>query len=663
MSLNKHNFLLYLSAMIVLALPIFMFWYTGGSQLNSTETLVIINNDAEDSWDLSDENTLLNENQIALTQFIPLELNHEDAWFSASPDSARNSSESHHSVFTLRQVETSKSEKSPNGRSSHRQKGDDRYEKLADTMAKARKAARQKKYDLAERLYRSILLEYPNHQGAGINLGLMLKKRKRYDDAIHVLKNTSAIASGRRKGKALALLADTYSDAGQAEVAIPLFKKAIEFRPSHALTWLNLAEAQSRSQQPWYISSSSYRRALSLAPKNLKTRLKAVEFELNALNPEGALAYLNDKRAKGSNKQIHWYKSWAHILAGKEQAAVENLEWLMKHEKKIEKLAFYKSIIQVIDTDSYTKELFLELKLETQHAIDRGDDLFREERKLLLLIAALKAQKNNALDIDLVSLEKLVLPDIKSDDDLSKEMQKANNTGHLYGHYFALNWARLNANRHPHEALELMESILTNPVKFHAISKEMLLLSMNLGNKDKAISIAEKSISMLEDMIDHDSYYSKNSNLETSLIINYASTYLHFDMLRNALTVLLPLSKRYPDNVEVKHVLAKILLNQNRQIEAVELLSSISEKQRNQSILYDLALALSQVNQLKEANIILESLTESQSTHIPTRLLLANNLCSLKQYAACHKQAALVLKLDRGNEQAIKIQRLAASEV
>lgn len=201
-------------------------------------------------------------------------------------------------------------------------------------LASALAAANQGDVTSAERIYRALLNANPNHQAAAINLGLLLKKAERYDEALAILTPMSSRATGKRKGKVLALLADTYGRLGHHTKSAELFQKSIEYRPSHKLSWINLAKAQQMAGKPWRLVSKTFRQAVALDPNKTRTRLRAAEYEFLALNPKRTIKLIKEKYSRLSSRELaRSLLAWSYLLQGKNKKSQVHFNWLVQHGK------------------------------------------------------------------------------------------------------------------------------------------------------------------------------------------------------------------------------------------------------------------------------------------------------------------------------------------
>lgn len=195
-------------------------------------------------------------------------------------------------------------------------------------------AAKRGDIDSAERSYRELLAYNPNHQAAGINLGLLLKKAGRYEEALAVLTPMVDRATGRRKGKTLALLADTYGHLNNYSMAAELFQKSIEYRPSHKLSWINLAKAQQAAGLPWKQVSKTYSQAVSMDPKRVTTRLAAAEYEFASLNAKQAIKLITEQYKRMSRvERARELLVWSYLALNKYKKASVHVNWLIQNGK------------------------------------------------------------------------------------------------------------------------------------------------------------------------------------------------------------------------------------------------------------------------------------------------------------------------------------------
>ncbi len=198
--------------------------------------------------------------------------------------------------------------------------------------------------------FQNILKKQPNHQASIVNLGLLYLQQKLYQQAADLFDNGLGFASGSHKAKMYAGYGDAKLALGFKKEAIKAYKKSIEYRPTHSLTWRKLARAEKASNEPINIVILSYQKALALSPKNnslhtefanylfskmkysLVTKLlrKSLIQSKASINERLLLvvSYTERNRSANARKQLNYLKT--HTTRKFHKAQVKGLELFLK---------------------------------------------------------------------------------------------------------------------------------------------------------------------------------------------------------------------------------------------------------------------------------------------------------------------------------------------
>jgi len=185
--------------------------------------------------------------------------------------------------------------------------------------------------------YQAHIELYPNHQSATLNLGLLLKKAKSYEKAVVILTKAVDISSGRKKAKALALLAASQQQLGNKKVAEEHYSKSIEYRPNHAATWLKLANIMAELNRPREEVEKTFKRAIALDKKQLNAWLKFGKYALQ--NGKFSLAENTLTRAlhlSSEHQDVRLQLAWALSEKSNWQAAKQHWSWLQHQSTSFE---------------------------------------------------------------------------------------------------------------------------------------------------------------------------------------------------------------------------------------------------------------------------------------------------------------------------------------
>lgn len=147
----------------------------------------------------------------------------------------------------------------------------------------------------AKNTYREILSLNINHQVASVNLAVLSLRSGDCKTASHAINHAVEVSRGSRLAKALSMQGYCLSKEEKFDEAMAAFKRSIEFRPSHSLTWKRLAHAQEKSNLSSEIVLTTLNRALALDPKNNALRLSVAKFQHERLDFRGSINTLKEK--------------------------------------------------------------------------------------------------------------------------------------------------------------------------------------------------------------------------------------------------------------------------------------------------------------------------------------------------------------------------------
>jgi len=179
--------------------------------------------------------------------------------------------------------------------------------------------------------YKKILARNPNHQISAINIALLSKRTQGCELAKKHIEHAVAISRGSRLAKALSLQGSCLIEQKQYDLAIEKLERAIEFRPDHSIIWQKLARAQNLALQPINQVFTTYSRALSLAPNNNDLRLKLAKLQHQHLDFN---ASINTLKNKYSRIRTHYYAqellAWNYLELGKNNNAKKHIQLAMR---------------------------------------------------------------------------------------------------------------------------------------------------------------------------------------------------------------------------------------------------------------------------------------------------------------------------------------------
>jgi tetratricopeptide (TPR) repeat protein len=155
----------------------------------------------------------------------------------------------------------------------------DQLQQFDCTFAYARSLSELNKTEDAIAVYEFHVSINPTHQAGFINLGLLLSRMERHDEAVTVLGQAAGVSSGSRRGKALALKGDSLLALGRVEDSMSTYRSSIDYRPNSGLTWRKLAIAmwQAPLSDPQDVEEI-FQKADALSPGSAKTLVAWAEF-------------------------------------------------------------------------------------------------------------------------------------------------------------------------------------------------------------------------------------------------------------------------------------------------------------------------------------------------------------------------------------------------
>lgn len=191
--------------------------------------------------------------------------------------------------------------------------------------------SKMSKTDRAIQQYNLLLTHQPRSQAATLNLGILLKKEKRCEQAIAVFERSVDISSGRKKAKGLSGMANCYRQLGQYQKAIENYKKSIEFRPGSSPTWMVLARSLASNNEDIEQVIDAFDKGIALDAQNYKYYIQKAEFQIKHFDFLDALSTLEKARSFSNNARIYEMMVWLHIENGRRAQANKFLAYLTKN--------------------------------------------------------------------------------------------------------------------------------------------------------------------------------------------------------------------------------------------------------------------------------------------------------------------------------------------
>ncbi len=474
--------------------------------------------------------------------------------------------------------------------------------------------SRQGKTDQAIKLYQDIIIQQPNHQMAAINMVILLKKTQGCEQLETHMLHAINISRGKRKAKAHSLFASCLNEKKQYSKALHHLDKSIEFRPNHAATWLKRALIQQKMQLPYPQVLQSYGQALAMDDKNQKLRFDMALFQQAHLDFDGSIKTLREKyKSIKSSALAHQILAWSYLEIGK----INNAK---KHANLAKSLQTNDSTLNQVLID------FLEGN--TAQALEKASQSKKNKADHHYLLAKIY-QKKKWLKHSNTQLKKVLNTQANSNYSLRVAWMTLNSSH-----------SSLNADSHLQALTQfLSKNIATSYVAYEA-SKQAKAL-----NRFKEAKV----------FIDQARKATTNKNHSNNNEKLYGEILWLNNQKTQALSHLTQLSIKHPTNRSIKRLLGKYLVSLQKFNDALAVLLSINEGERNKKDLFTLASLQSQLNLPTQAIDNLNELLQRNESHIEARFLLAQQLLKTDQVKMGKRHLTLLLKLDQHHLAAQKL--------
>ena len=448
--------------------------------------------------------------------------------------------------------------------------------------------------------YKKILERNPNHQISAINIALLSKRTSGCELAENHIEHAVTISRGSRLAKALSLLGSCLIEKKEYTLAIEKLERAIEFRPNHSIIWQKLARAQNLGLQPINQVFTTYSRALSLAPNNNELRLKLAKLQHQHLDFNASIATLKNKYSKiRTNYYAQKLLAWNYLELSKNNNAKKHIQLAIRLKKSNRdflsamlltadkqfnsSIELIKSIKKRNPSHHYLLSLNYQAKnwpksahrsldklnsiTEYQYKIplqrldtDRKSLSYADKMKALTLlstqrvsinhiayIAAQLAFKNQEIIQAKYWIEKLPLPN---------HYQKINIL------YSQILWQ----NKEHQDSLDFLAALHSNHPKSTIISRNYAKKLYKNNQFEQANNIFEMLSVSDYKIVDH---------------ITAAKTYLALNKADQALLLLSEAIDYWPNDIEIRYLLAQVLLENNqpeRSKQQIQLILKLNNK-------------------------------------------------------------------------------------
>jgi len=453
--------------------------------------------------------------------------------------------------------------------------------------------------------YQSLLEYQPNNLAAIINLGYLLLAQKEYIQAELLFTNAIELAGGRRKSKILSGLANALVAQGRYDEAVIRFQKAIEFRPSHSLTWRSLAEASELSFTNHPLTIDSYTKAIALDKNNLELYLNFSQYLIRKLDYSSAIEELKKaRRLSRENFDIRFLLAFCYYQTNKYANASKQL-----------------SLANKFVTRSSDK-----LKLEAMQNYLAGE----YRLSLNLFKGLLKKNRDNSIEYFLIAKNYTQLNKPKNAKIYIEKIAQQSSLYYLGQRLLAENYLNSKSFKESSTIYTALSSAIDDNPKLH---HQASIASEKSGDYAQA----KQSIEQALKYDDNRKIKLKQADLEWKL-----------GNKEQSITLLRQLIETNPNYSKAIFFLAKFLQDSNQIKEAIiryerllELRDSYSDAQ------YRLATLYYAESRFQDSISQLNNYLDNRSNSKRARLLLAKGYCELEQVVLCKQELDLILTLDK----------------
>ena len=454
---------------------------------------------------------------------------------------------------------------------------------LKGLLAKAFQASANDKLEESIDLYRQVLERNPNHQISAINIALLNKRALGCEHAKTHIEHAVNISRGKRLAKALSLQGSCLIEQQKYNLAIEKLERAIEFRPNHSIIWQKLAKAQNLALQPIDQVITTYTRALALAPKNNALRLKLAKLQHKHLNFTASIVTLKDKYSR-IRTSINAQKllAWNYLELGKNNNSKKHIQLAMRLEKSNSEFLSamllhadkqFNSSIELINSINrkkpshyYLLSLNYQAKNWPRSAHKFLDKLkpFAEYQYKVPLQRFSANRKNSSYDNKIKTLTQLSQQRVFIQHIAHTAAQL---TFKNYDFKQAKDWIEKLPLPNYDQNINILYSQILWQGKDHQASLKFLAALHNANPK------STKIIRSYAKNLYQDKQFEQTKNiLEILSIGDYkasdhiiaAQTYLKLNKPTSALLQLSDAINYWPDNIEIRYLLAQILLEDNQ---------------------------------------------------------------------------------------------------
>jgi len=195
--------------------------------------------------------------------------------------------------------------------------------------------SKTEKVELAIEAYFAFTLAQPNSSVGFLNLGLLLKKTRRYQESLEAFTQAIGISSGRIKAKAFSGAASIEMTQSHFSEAVELYHKSIQYRPDNSHTWFLLAKSQIANELKYELILDSFNRAISLSPKDFRLHFSKAKAQIQYCDFENAIQSLRVANKLSVNtEEVQYLMAWANLELGKRSNLKKQLTLIEQQQVK-----------------------------------------------------------------------------------------------------------------------------------------------------------------------------------------------------------------------------------------------------------------------------------------------------------------------------------------
>jgi len=453
--------------------------------------------------------------------------------------------------------------------------------------------------------YQSLLEYQPNNLAGIINLGYLLLSKKEYIQAELLFTNAIDLAGGQRKSKILSGLGNALVAQERYDEAVNHFQKAIEYRPSHSLTWRNLAVAAELSFSDHHLTMDSYKKAIAMDKNNLDLYINFSQYLIKKMDYKSAVKELKKaRRLSRENFNIRYLLIFSYFQMNKTANAAKQLSLANKVVKR--------------SSDK--------LKLEAmQNYLAKDYNL-----SLNLFKGLLKKNRDNSIEYYMIGKNFTELNKPKNAKIYIDKITKQSSLYYLGQKLLAENYLDSKLFKESSEIYtQLSSAIDDNPMLHYQAG----IASEKAGNLVQAKQSIEQALK-----------YDNNRKVK----LKQADIEWQLGNKEQSVSLLKGLIESNPNYSNAIFSLARFLQDAGNNIEAINYYERLLELRDSYSdAQYRLAALYFSESRFQDSISQLNNYLDNRPNSKRARFLLAKGYCELEQVALCKQELHLILTLDK----------------